>query len=109
MMRNYGAVGGASYGAANRARGVPKWGGCRMRPPRWGRLWSCLWGHEPREGCAEIGCVPRADFPAGAGGTLHGATNRARGAPKSGVHRMRALLPAPSVELLWANGCAEMG
>ena len=54
-----GAFGGAPYGATNRVRGVPKWacgwrGGACGRG-HWGLGWSSLWGHEPCEGCADMG------------------------------------------------------
>eukprot|EP00959_Pyramimonas_sp_CCMP1952_P425498 8913152-Pyramimonas_sp.AAC.1 len=42
-----GAVGGAPVGATTRVRGVPEWAERRM-------LSSAL-GHDPRDGCAEVG------------------------------------------------------
>ena len=57
-----GAFGGAPYGATNRVRGVPKWGSMRgadaCEHAHLGLRWSSLWGHDPREGCAEMGAVP---------------------------------------------------
>ena len=54
-----GAFGGGFYGAANRVRGVPKWGsmggGDACERTHWSLRWSSLWGHEPCEGCAELG------------------------------------------------------
>ena len=62
--------------------------------------WSSLWGHEPCEGCAEMGRWRHADALAGAfGGVFYGATKRVRGAPKWGWNRMRTLPLGPSVEL----------
>ena len=64
-------LGGAPYGATKRVRGVPQWGGHRMRVFRhWDLRWSSLWGHETCEGCAKMGRVPHASS---AIGTLGGA------------------------------------
>ena len=84
------AFGGAPYGATNRVKGAPKWGGAAMRalplwpsvelpmgprtvsgvrqngagpqcePCHWDLRWSSLWGHETCEGCAKMGAVTHA-------------------------------------------------
>ena len=54
---------------------------CEFR--HWDRRWSSLWGHETREGCAEMGVVSNTPAPTGAlGGAPYGATKRVRGVPK---------------------------
>ena len=93
-----GAFGGAPYRAANRVRGVPKWGGGAMRtlpfgpsvelsmgrepcegcakmkrqchadPPTGDLRWSSFWGREQCEGCATTGRRCHVDTPAGAFG-----------------------------------------
>ena len=82
-----GAFGGAPYGAAILVKGVPKWGSTRNAGPRghghWGLRWNSLWGHDPREGCAEIVRGRHANPATGAfSGAPYGATISVRDAPK---------------------------
>eukprot|EP00959_Pyramimonas_sp_CCMP1952_P287344 6009444-Pyramimonas_sp.AAC.1 len=55
----------------------------------WDLWWSSLWGHEAREGCAEMGggnaCAAKANAATGAvGGAPYGARKRVRGVPTWG-------------------------
>ena len=95
-----GAFGGAPYGATKRVRGVPKWGGAAMRTLPLGPSAELLWGHDPREECAEMARGRHANSATGAfGGAPYGATILVRGVPKWGGAPMRTLPLGPSVEL----------
>eukprot|EP00959_Pyramimonas_sp_CCMP1952_P418721 8771487-Pyramimonas_sp.AAC.1 len=55
-----GAFGGAPFGTAKRARGVPMFGGagaCEHRPPLGRRSVNLPAGHETFEGCGEMYAV----------------------------------------------------
>ena len=94
------AFGGAPYGATILVRGMPRWCGPAYGSSYLSLRWSSLWGHDPREGCAEMGRGRHANPATGAfGGAPYGATILVRGVPKWCGPRMRALLLKPSVEL----------
>ena len=77
------AFGGAPYEATKRVRGVPKLGGAAMRTLPLAPSVELLWGHDPREGCAEMARGRHADPATGAfGGAPCGATILVRGVPK---------------------------
>eukprot|EP00959_Pyramimonas_sp_CCMP1952_P056998 1190025-Pyramimonas_sp.AAC.1 len=52
----------------------------------WGLRWDSLWGHETREGCADMGFGAHVDGSSGASdGAPYGATKHVKGVPKCGV------------------------
>ena len=85
------AFGGSPYGATNRVRvcrnGHAVGGVDACGRGHWGLGWNSLWGHEPCEGCADMGMRwagwTHVSAATGAfGGAPHGGTNRVRGVPK---------------------------
>eukprot|EP00959_Pyramimonas_sp_CCMP1952_P205802 4303652-Pyramimonas_sp.AAC.2 len=59
-----------------------------------------IWGHEAREGCAEMGVISNAPAPTLAfGGAPYWATKRVRGVPKCAWSITRPRPLGPSVEL----------